>query len=242
MPDFGASMAQAPRARSRPGCRTADVGGAEVKGFARDVDLDGVEEFAVEDFDADDVGVKRGDEFLDEGGAVEAELESVGRGGGGVDGGLELREGVEAFDAGTGAADVGLDDDGPAEAFGCSRCLRCAVDDAGLRVGDAERVHEGELAGLGELGLEGFEAVDDTDAAGFEVLKEAEGVEDLVAVVAVPGRGGHAVEDERILFFRMVFRGVEVVGREEFYGRIRWCCSAMLTSWKKRANARCTAA
>ena len=41
------------------GCRAADVGGAEVEGFAGDVDLDGVEVFAVEDFDADDVGVLR---------------------------------------------------------------------------------------------------------------------------------------------------------------------------------------
>ena len=56
----------------------ADVGGAEVEGFAGDVDLDGVEVFAVEDFYADDVGVLRGDELLDERGGVEAELESVG--------------------------------------------------------------------------------------------------------------------------------------------------------------------
>jgi hypothetical protein len=89
------------------------------------------------------------------------------------------------------------------------------MDDAGLRVGDVELVHEDELTGFGELGAEGLEAVDDLDAAALEVLQEAEGVEDLVAVVAVPGAGAHAVEDERVLFFRVVFRGVKVVGSVE---------------------------
>ena len=109
--------------------------------------------------------------------------------GSGCDGGAELGEAVEALDACAGAADVRLDDDGPAQAFGCVVGLRGPVDDAGLGVGDAELVHEDELAGFAELGGEGLEAVDDFDAAGFEVLEEAEGVEDLVAVVAVPGAG-----------------------------------------------------
>ena len=56
---------------------------------------------------------------------------------------LELREAVEALDACAAAADVRLDDDRPAETYyGLRRGLRGAVDDAGLRVGEAELVHE----------------------------------------------------------------------------------------------------
>ena len=47
------------------------------------------------------------------------------------------------------------------------------VDDAGFGVGEPERVEQGQLAGLRELGAEGGEAVEDADAAGFEVLEEA---------------------------------------------------------------------
>ena len=194
---------------------SADVGGAEVEGLAGDVDLDGVEEFAVENFDADDMGVFGRDELLDESGGVQAELECVFRAGLGGDGGAELREAVETLDAGAGAADVGLDDDGPAKALGGVSRLRSPVDDASLGVRDAELVHQRELAGFRKLGAEGLEAVEDFDAASFEVLEEPEGVENLVAVVAIPGGRRHAIEDEGVLLLRMVFGGVEVVGGVE---------------------------
>jgi len=48
------------------------------------------------------------------------------------------------------------------------------------------------------------------------VLKKAEGVEDLIAMVAVPGRRTHAVEDERISFFGMVCGAVGVLHGVEF--------------------------
>ncbi len=127
----------------------------------------------------------------------------------------ELRGAVEALDAGAAAADVRLDDYRPAQSVGCGEGLFGAVDDAGLRVGQAEGVGEDELPGLGELRLEGLEAVDDFDAARGEMLEEAEGVEDLIAVVAVPGRGRHAVEDKRVFFFGVVGGRVGVLGREE---------------------------
>ena len=156
-----------------------------------------------------------GDELLHERGGVEAELEGVGGAGGLGDGVAELGGAVEALDAGAGAADVRLYDDGPAETFGGGEGLLGAMDDAGLRVGQAEGFGEDELAGFAELGLEGLVAVDDFDAARGEVLEEAEGVEDLVAVVAVPGGGRHAVEDERVFFFGVVRGRVGVLGREE---------------------------
>ena len=85
--------------------------------------------------------------------------------------------------------------------------------------GDAELVHQHELAGLGELRAERLEAVEDLYAAGLEVLQKAQRVEDLVAMIAVPGRRAHAVEDEGVLLFGMVRRVVEMVGREKLYVR-----------------------
>src|SRR5215831_3494517 len=50
----------------------ADVAGAEVVGFSLRANLDGVEIFSAEDFDAGDDAVARGETFLDEGGVVHA--------------------------------------------------------------------------------------------------------------------------------------------------------------------------
>ncbi len=106
------------------------------------MDLDGVKVFAVEDFYADDVGAFGGDELLDEGGGVEAELEGIGGGGVLRDGGLELGEAVEALDACAAASDVGLDYYRPAETYYGFFGLRRPVDDAGFGVGDVQLVHE----------------------------------------------------------------------------------------------------
>ena len=171
------------------------------------MDLDRVEIAAVQHLDADDVSVARGDEFLDQRGRVDAEGESV------LSGGRAARPcgRVEALDACAAAADIRLDDDGPAEAFGGGEGLAGAMDHARFRVGQAEVVEQRELGGLGEFGAKGLEAVDDADSAALEVFEIAEGVEDGVAVLAVPCRWAHAVDDERILIFGVVFGGVGVL-------------------------------
>jgi len=81
----------------------ANVGGAEVEGFAGDVNLDGVEKTTVEDLDADDMGVLRGNELLHEGDRIQAEGESVGN-----CGGLQGVDGVKAGNTSAAAANVGL--------------------------------------------------------------------------------------------------------------------------------------
>ena len=89
------------------------------------------------------------------------------------------------------------------------------MDDARLRIRKSEGVHENELASLGELGGEGLHPVDDLYTTRMEVLKEAEGIENPVPMITVPGRRTHTIEDERVLLLRGFGGIVEVVGGEE---------------------------
>ena len=179
MPDLGASMAQAPRFEVDTGVGAADVGGAEVEGLAGDVDLDGVEELAVEDFDADDVGVAGGDELLDEGGGVEAKDWRASGSGWPSAGAAAAASSWEMWSKRLTPAPeppmLGLTTTGKRRPSAAAGAWAGPVDDAGFGVRDAERVHEGR-AGRPWRARSGrrLEAVEDFDAAGFEVLEEAE--------------------------------------------------------------------
>ncbi len=65
----------------------AYVGRAEIKGFAGEMDLDAVKEFAADHFDTDDMSVTGRDEFLHQGGVVKTKIDG---GAVGFDGGLEI--------------------------------------------------------------------------------------------------------------------------------------------------------
>src|SRR5271154_6103340 len=112
----------------------ADVHGAEVEGFARGKNFYAVEIFVAESFDAGDVAAARGDEFLDDAGGIEAELDSVA-----IDGGGELLRRIEADDADAAAADIGFHDNRETKIFCRGYCLRGMVDYHRTRMRQAER-------------------------------------------------------------------------------------------------------
>ncbi len=107
----------------------ADIARAEVIGFSRGADADGIKIFSAEHFDARDDAVARSEIFLDESSFIHAEAEAIF-----FDSFLELFRRIKAFDAGTAAADVGLHDERIADGFGGAHNLRELIDDAGLRI------------------------------------------------------------------------------------------------------------
>ncbi len=177
--------------------------------------LDGVEELAVKNLDADDVSVLRGYELLHERGGVQAKLQGVGGAGRRLDRMPQLGLAVKTLDAGTGAADVGLDHNRPAQTLGGGERLLRPMNDTSLRIGHAELFHEHKLAGLRQLGAEGLHAVQDLDAARLQVFEKTQSVEDLVAVIAIPGGGRHAVEDAGVELFGVLVGRVEVLRSEQ---------------------------
>ena len=171
----------------------ADVGGAEVEGFARCEDLDRIEDATAQDFDADDVAAAGGNVFLNERRVIDAEIEAVFGGGAFEVGGL-----VEAYDAGAAAADVRFHDDREAKAVGRGGRLRWVVEHAGRGVREAQRFEERQLAGLAGFDGERVKTVDDGDLQTFEMGEPAKGVEHPLDAAAKVGGRAHAVEDERV--------------------------------------------
>src|ERR1051325_7551992 len=124
----------------------ANVARAEIVGFSRGANLDGVKIFSAEDFDAGDDAVARRETFLDECGLVHAEAEAIF-----FDGLLELHGRIEALDACTAAADVRFDDERIADGFGGVHHLGALINDAGFRVVETERIEVRKLNGFGNF-------------------------------------------------------------------------------------------
>ena len=211
MPDFGASMRARSTVQVRAGRRAADVRRAQVERLARDVHLDRVQKLAVQHLHPHDMRILRRDELLHQRGRVQAELPAHPDAGLSSDAACSCESAIEALHARTRAADIGLHHDGPAQAFRSRRRLRRAGGSPGPSGRRCRASPSAKLAGLAEFGAERLEPVDHLHAAALQVLQKAQRVEDLVAVVAVPCRGLHAVEDQRVLLFRVVGRAVEVV-------------------------------
>src|SRR5450432_1227092 len=186
----------------------ADIGGAEIKCFTGEMDLDAVEEFGADYFDAHDVTIASWDKFLDESGVVEAEIDG---GAVGVDGGFEIVQRVELGYACATATDIRLDHDGEAEAFSGSERVRRAVDYARFWIRQPERFKQRKLEGLGGFIAESLLAVDHTLAVLFQVGEVILRVEDALAVSAAIGGGRHAIEDEGKVAVAIEVRRVKVV-------------------------------
>ena len=76
---------------------------------------------------------------------------------------------------------------------------------------ESELIEHGELCRLAELASEGPDAVDHSNAAGFEMLEISEGVKDLVSVAAVPGGRAHLIQNDGKLLFGHILGTVAMV-------------------------------
>src|SRR6185437_132415 len=107
------------------------------------MDLDAVEIFAADDLHANNMTVASRNKFLHQGCVIEAEVERVC-----VCSGFQLIEAVEAGNASSAAADIWFYDNGKAQPVSRLNGIGRAVDDASLRIGEAERFQQCELKGF----------------------------------------------------------------------------------------------
>jgi len=91
----------------------ANIARAEVIGFSRGSDADGIKILSAEHFDARDDAVARSETFLDKSGLIHTEAEAIF-----FDGFFELVQRIKAFNACAAAADVGLHNERIADDFG----------------------------------------------------------------------------------------------------------------------------
>src|ERR1700691_5614114 len=157
----------------------ADVSRAQIESLSAEVNLNGVEIFAVQRLDAGDVATASGDEFLHQRNAVEAEGEVAA-----VDGFLQHLGRIEANDAGAAAADVRLDHDRIAQTLGRGHRLFRIVNHARTRIRKVERAEQGHLRSFGDFVAEGLRAVDDADAEQFQVGKVGQRMQNVGPVTA----------------------------------------------------------
>ena len=155
------------------------------------MNLDRVEEFAVQHLDSNDVRITRRNKFLHQRGGIQTEDEAVL-----LSGQSQSLRSVEAPHAGSAAADIRLDDQRPAKPLSRRQSLRRSMNYPGFRIRQPKLLKQQELRRLRELGAKSLEAVDDAHSAAFQVLQVPQRVEDGVAVIAVPRRRAHLVQDE----------------------------------------------
>src|SRR5438874_366861 len=175
----------------------ANVRGTEVKALTGRVNLDGVEIFTTQDFDARDHSAACGKGFLHQGGGIDAKVEAIG-----FDGGAQLIGRTETLDSRAAPADIRLEHHRIADGFGGRKRLRRMIDDAGLRIRQTEFFEVAELERFGSLVSEATVAVHYPHTLGFKVRKIIQGVEDSVSQAALPCRRAHAIEQQRILALR----------------------------------------
>ena len=158
-PLLGALTGQAVRVRGLPSLVLADVRRAEVKAFARRVDVDCVEVSASQRLHARNVTITRRNELLHKGGAVEAQVNTSCF--------CRVPQFVRRIvpdDARAAPADIGLDDDREPQPFGGNRRERGMIDDARVRIVQAERLQQFQLQGFARLVEKRLPSIEDAQA------------------------------------------------------------------------------
>src|SRR5271170_1822438 len=91
------------------------------------------------------------------------------------------------------------------------------MDNASLRVGQIKRIQQRELRRLRKLSAKCAQSINDAHAPPLQVIEKSLRIENAIAVLAIPRRRAHPVDDQGEAILRMLLNGVSMAGRIDLH-------------------------